>query len=148
VKRLFFALATGLTLALSTLAAFPAHAAQTIEVFKAPACGCCGNWIEHLRKAGFDVKANEVTDLQANRKRLGMPEKFASCHTAKVGNYLIEGHVPASDIKRLLKEKPKALGLAAPGMPPGSPGMDVPNSPSYDTLLVQSDGSSKVFATH
>jgi hypothetical protein len=148
VKRLFLTLATGLTLALATLAVSPAQAAQTIEVFKAPACDCCGKWVEHLRKAGFDVKMNEVTDLAANRKRLGMPEKFASCLTAKIGNYLIEGHVPASDIKRLLKEKPKALGLAAPGMSAGSPGMDVPNSPPFETLLVQGDGSSKVFAKH
>ena len=101
-----------------------------------------------MTKAGFSVKTHEVTDVPGTRKKLGMPEKLGSCHTAKIGNYLLEGHVPADDIKRLLKEKPKALGLAVPGMPAGSPGMDVPNSPPYDTLLVHKDGTARVFAKH
>ena len=89
-----------------------------------------------------------MNDIPAARKKLGMPDKLGSCHTAKIGNYIVEGHVPAADIRRLLKEKPKALGLALPGMPLGSPGMDIPNSPPYETLLVQADGSTRVFAKH
>lgn len=135
-------------LMLGATAVVPAHAAETIDVYKSPYCGCCGKWVEHMSKAGFSVKTHEVTDVPGTRKSLGMPEKLASCHTAKVGKYLIEGHVPAADIKRLLKEKPKALGLAVPSMPPGSPGMDIPNSPPYETLLVQADGSTRVFAKH
>lgn len=135
-------------LALGVSGALQAQAAQTVDVYKSPTCGCCGKWIEHMRKAGFDVKTHEVTDIPASRRTLGMPDRLGSCHTSKVGNYVVEGHVPAADIQRLLKEKPKALGLAVPGMPPGSPGMDIPNSPSYETLLVQADGSTRVFAKH
>lgn len=124
------------------------QAAQMIDVYKSPSCGCCGKWIEHLKKAGFKVETHEVTDIPGNRKKLGMPDKFGSCHSAKVGNYVLEGHVPAADIQGLLKEKPKALGIAVPAMPPGAPGMDIPNSPPYETLLVQTDGSSRVFAKH
>ena len=136
------------TLALGAAGASLAQTSDTVEIYKSPYCGCCGKWAEHNTKAGFKVKTHEVDDVPGMRKKLGMPDKLGSCHTAKVGNYLIEGHVPASDIRRLLKEKPKAIGLAVPGMPPGSPGMDVPNSPPYETLLVQSDGNTKVFAKH
>ena len=125
-----------------------AQTAGTVDMYKSPYCGCCGKWAEHMTKAGFTVNAHEVEDVPAVRKKLGMPDKLGSCHTAKVGNYLLEGHVPAADVKRLLKEKPKALGLAVPGMPAGSPGMDVPNSPPYHTLLVQKDGATRVFANH
>lgn len=136
-----------LATALLTLAG-ASQAAQSIDVYKSPSCGCCGKWIEHLKKAGFKVESHDVTDVSGARAKLGMPHKYGSCHTAKVGNYVLEGHVPATDIKRLLKEKPKALGIAVPGMPAGSPGMDIPNSPPYETLLVQTDGTSSVFARH
>ena len=135
-------------MALGTAGASVAQTAGPIELYKSPYCGCCGKWAEHMSKAGFSVKTHEIDDVPATRKKLGMPEKLGSCHTAKIGNYLLEGHVPADDIKRLLKEKPKALGLAVPGMPAGSPGMDVPNSPPYDTLLVHKDGTARVFAKH
>jgi hypothetical protein len=125
-----------------------AQSATTVEVYKSPTCGCCGKWIEHMQKNGFKVEAHEVDDIPASRKKLGMPDKLGSCHTSKIGNYVVEGHVPAQDIKRLLKEKPKALGLAIPSMPPGVPGMDIPNSPPYETLLVQADGTTSVFAKH
>ena len=125
-----------------------AQTSGTVDMYKSAYCGCCGKWAEHMTQAGFTVKAHEVEDVPAVRKKLGMPDKLGSCHTAKVGNYLLEGHVPAADVKRLLKEKPKALGLAVPGMPAGSPGMDVPNSPPYHTLLVQKDGATRVFANH
>ena len=133
---------------LGTAGASVAQTAGTIELYKSPYCGCCGKWAEHMSKAGFSVKTHEIDNVPGTRKKLGMPEKLGSCHTAKIGNYLLEGHVPADDIKRLLKEKPKALGLAVPGMPAGSPGMDVPNSPPYDTLLVHKDATTRVFAKH
>ncbi len=138
-----------LIIAFALFAAIPqAHAAERVEVFKSPYCGCCEKWVEHMRKAGFDVVTKDVNDVPATRKLTGMPERFGSCHTAKVGGYVVEGHVPAADVQRLLKEKPKAVGLAAPGMPQGSPGMETNHPQPYDTLLVQADGSHKVFAKH
>lgn len=121
---------------------------KVIEVFKSPYCGCCGKWVEHLRQDGFEVKVNDMDDVTEARKKLGMPDRLGSCHTAKVGGYVVEGHIPAADIQRLLKEKPKALGLAVPSMPPGSPGMESSKPVPYQTLLVQSDGSTRVFAQH
>lgn len=125
-----------------------AQSATTIDVYKSPSCSCCAKWIEHVKKAGFSVRVHESGNLQASRRAAGMPDKFASCHTATANGYALEGHVPASDIQRLLKEKPKAVGLAVPSMPTGAPGMDVPNSPPYQTLLVQADASSSLFAQH
>ena len=123
-----------------------------VEVWKSPYCGCCKDWITHLENEGFAVKVNEVGDLDGARRQLGMPERYASCHTAKVGGYLIEGHVPAADIRRLLIEQPKAIALAAPGMPVGSPGMDGPayggRRDAYNVLLVKRDGGHAVFAAH
>ena len=122
-----------------------------IEVWKDPNCGCCKDWIAHLEKNGF---ATTVIDQGNNaaRARLGMPQKFGSCHTALIQGYVIEGHVPAADIHRLLKEKPKALGLSVPGMPVGSPGMDGPSydnrRDAYQVLLIQRDGSTTVFNTY
>ena len=119
-----------------------------IEVWKDPSCGCCKDWVSHLESNGFAVKVNE-TGNNAARSRLGIDRKFGSCHTAQVGGYAIEGHVPASDIRRLLKEKPTAVGLAVPGMPVGSPGMDGPvyggRKDAFDVLLLTRDGGSKVF---
>ncbi len=125
-----------------------AQAATQIEVFKSPRCGCCGKWIEHLQQNGFQVSVHEVNDVPAARKKLGMPDRLGSCHSARVGDYVIEGHVPAADIQHLLKEKPKALGLAVPSMPPGSPGMETANPVPYETLLVQADGSTRFFDKH
>ena len=101
-----------------------------------------------MERSGFKVNAHNVNDVPAARKNLGMPDRLGSCHTAKVGGYVIEGHVPAADIQRLLKEKPKAIGLAAPGMPQGSPGMETTAPVPYETLLVLIDGSARVFARH
>lgn len=102
-----------------------------------------------MRKAGFPVKVNEVTDTSAARKRLGMPDKFASCHTATVGGYVLEGHVPAIEVKRLLAAKPKAVGLAVPSMPPSAPGMDVPGRQDpYQVLLVDASGLYSVYANY
>ena len=143
-----FKSAAGLSLALVVTLAAAAPQALVVDVYKSPDCGCCGAWVEHLRQAGFQVHSHDVGDVPGTRARLGMPERYGSCHTAKVGNYLVEGHVPAADIRRLLKEQPKALGLAAPGMPPGSPGMEGPRSQPYDVLLVQPGGSATVYAHH
>jgi hypothetical protein len=122
-----------------------------VQVWKDPNCGCCKDWMAHLHKAGFEVSGIDKGNTAA-RAALGMPLKLGSCHTARVQGYVIEGHVPASDIKRLLTEKPNALGLAVPGMPIGSPGMDGPEyggrRDTYQVLLVQKDGSTQVFNTH
>lgn len=122
-----------------------------VEVWKSPACGCCKDWVAHLESNGFAVKVYETGNNEA-RARLGMPVKFASCHTARVDGYLLEGHVPASEVHRMLKEKPKALGLAVPAMPVGSPGMDGPEykgrKDPYDVLLVQADGNASVYRSY
>ena len=125
-----------------------ANAGEVIDVYKSPNCGCCGSWIDHLKAAGFEIRAHNVMDIPAARKQLGMPDSLGSCHTAKVGGYVVEGHVPAADIQRLLKEKPKALGIAVPSMPPGSPGMEGPKPVPYNTLLVQAGGETSIFAKH
>ncbi len=119
-----------------------------VEVYKSASCGCCNSWIQHLENNGFEVEAHNVPDVRAARQALGMPQQLGACHTARVGNYLVEGHVPAADIRKLLKEKPDALGITVPGMPPGSPGMESPHPVHYDTLLVGKDGKVKVFSRH
>jgi hypothetical protein len=119
------------------LAGRHAEAAPRIVVNKDPNCGCCTAWVEHLRGAGFEPHVNELSDLAPLKKRLAVPPALSSCHTAEVEGYVIEGHVPASAIRRLLAERPSAIGLAVPGMPIGSPGMEVPGSPdeTYDVVL-------------
>ena len=139
---------TSLFIALLSVGAVFAQSTLGIEVYKNQYCGCCHEWIAHLQKNGFKVTANDVPDTAPVRESLGIPVKLGSCHTAKIGGYAIEGHVPAADLKRLLKEKPKAIGLAVPGMPAGSPGMESPNPQPYNTLLVMKDGSTKVWAKH
>ena len=137
----------------AALLPIPALAASPllVEVWKDPDCGCCRDWVRHLNANGFATRVHDEGNAQA-RARLGMPQKVGGCHTASVGGYVIEGHVPAPDIRRLLAERPKALGLAVPGMPVGSPGMDGPayggRRDAYDVLLVQADGSSRVFERH
>ncbi len=124
----------------------PAYARQTvIEVYKSPYCGCCTDWIKHLRQNGFTVKAHDVGDASEYRAKFGVPYELGSCHTAQAGGYAIEGHVPAREIKRLLVEKPKAKGLAVPSMPLGSPGMEGPRSDPYEVLLFQADGKYSVY---
>ncbi len=123
-------------------------AAATLEVFKSPYCGCCAGWVEHVREAGFTVKVTEVEDVAAVGRKHGVPDKLRSCHTTKAGKYVIEGHVPAADIKRLLKEKPNAIGIAVAGMPAGSPGMDQSGAKQpYKTILFTAKGQ-RVFAAH
>ena len=119
-----------------------------IEVWKSPSCGCCAEWVKHLQANGFTVKVNDVGN-NAARARLGIPAKLGSCHTAQIGGYGIEGHVPAADIKRLVAERPDAVGLAVPGMPVGSPGMeDGDRRDPYDVQLVLRGGGTRVFQSH
>lgn len=122
-----------------------------MEVWKDPDCGCCKDWVTHLETNGFTVKVNDTGNAAA-RTRLGMPTKLSSCHTGLVGAYVIEGHVPAREIIRLLREKPPVLGLAVPGMPVGSPGMDGAvygdRRDPYDVLLVSRDGSTRVYQSY
>lgn len=125
---------------------FTAQAATpVIDVYKSAACGCCDGWVKHLRENGFTVKSHDVQDPAAYRSKFGIPEKLGSCHTGMIRGYAIEGHVPAAEIKRLLAEKPKAIGLAVPEMPLGSPGMEAPRNEPYDVLLVKADGRHVVY---
>lgn len=145
---------TGLTaLCLLPLAARAAKVGSgpVVEVWKDPNCGCCKDWITHLNGRGFATSVHDSGNA-AKRTELGMPQRYGSCHTARVGPYVIEGHVPAREIHRLLKEKPAALGLAVPGMPIGSPGMDGPEygarKDAYDVLLVKRDGSATMYQSY
>jgi hypothetical protein len=121
-----------------------------VTTYRSPTCGCCKAWISHLEKAGFATKIVELDDLTQTKRRAGVPAAYDACHTAFVDGYFIEGHVPAGDIRRLLAEKPRARGLSVPGMPVGSPGMEVGGAPPepYQTMLIAADGSASVFATH
>jgi len=131
--------------ALIGLPLFAAAATQAVEVYKSATCGCCEEWVKHLRANGLHVNAHNVANPSDVREKMGMPDRLGSCHTAVIGGYAIEGHVPAAEIKRLLAEKPKAKGLAVPAMPPGSPGMEGPMHMPYDVLLVRADGSTSVY---
>ncbi len=141
------AASVGLVLCAPVLAAQPT--ANFVEVWKSPSCGCCKAWIEILEKQGFTVQVHDVGN-NAIRGKLGIPMNRGSCHTARIGRYALEGHVPVADIRRLLKEQPDAIGLAVPGMPVGSPGMDGPEYEGrrdpYDVLLVLKDGTTRVFS--
>lgn len=122
----------------------------TVQVYKSPTCGCCANWVKHLQQHGFATQVTEIEDVGAIKAKHGVPARAQSCHTAIVAGYVLEGHVPAADVQRLLKEKPAVVGLAVPGMPIGSPGMEVPNvNPQrYDVLTFDKQGQLKVFASH
>jgi hypothetical protein len=111
-----------------------------ITVHKDPSCGCCSGWVQHLQGAGFVAKVLETRDIDAVKARLGVPDDLAACHTAEISGYIVEGHVPAAALKRLLAEKPKAAGLAVPGMPVGSPGMEGGSPEPYDVVLFGPDG--------
>tara|TARA_B100001105_G_scaffold193316_1_gene157356 strand:+ start:3681 stop:4139 length:459 start_codon:yes stop_codon:yes gene_type:complete len=129
------------------LPSMAANALPQVEVFKSPTCGCCGAWVDHLKAAGFPVKVVEVDDTTVTRNRYGLPDKFGSCHTGIVNGYVVEGHVPAAEVKRLLAMKPAAIGLAVPGMPVGSPGMEYGDRKDpYDVFLIDKSGRDTVFA--
>ena len=120
--------------------------AAEIVVYKSPTCGCCGKWVEHMESAGFSVDVEERHDLAPIKRELGVPGRMQSCHTAIVGGYIVEGHVPADLVKRMLDEKPDIKGLAVPGMPMGSPGMEGPRQDPYDVMAIGHDGRVQVFA--
>jgi hypothetical protein len=129
----------------------PAAAGPKVTVYKTSSCGCCKLWVDHLKASGFDVQAMDVSsaDVRSVSKAAGLPDDGVSCHTAKVGNYVVEGHVPASDIQRMLKEKPAIAGIAAPGMPMGSPGMEQGGAKeAYDVVAFTKDGKMTVYAKH
>ena len=142
-------LAGALLLALPRTWAAPGR--LLVEVWKDPTCGCCRDWIAHLEKNGFEARVHDTGNTDA-RKRLGIPSQYGSCHTAVVGGYALEGHVPVREILRLLNERPDAIGLAVPGMPIGSPGMDGPEygrrRDPYDVLLLARDGTSRIFQSY
>lgn len=119
-----------------------------VTVWKSPSCGCCQGWADHMNAAGFSIDVRNSEDLDAIKQQAGVPSELQSCHTARVGGYTIEGHVPAADIKRLLAEQPEARGLAVPGMPSGSPGMENGMFDAYDVLLIKRDGSTEVFGSY
>jgi len=152
-KRKLALAASFLALTLTTGAAAPAPETPgskqpVITVYKDPDCGCCNNWIEHLVKHGFKVESKDTREMTEVKANLGVPGSLESCHTGVVGGYLVEGHVPAADILRMLRQKPRVAGLAVPGMPMGSPGMEGPRKQKYDVVSFDKKGKTKVFARH
>lgn len=159
-RRTFFRLA-GTALGGTALAALGVHtlgaqgrpqgALPAMTVYKSASCGCCGQWVEHARANGFTVREVNTDDLNAVKREMGIPPRLASCHTVVVGSFVVEGHVPADDIKKLLRDRPAVRGLAVPGMPIGSPGMEQ-GPPAqydrYDVLAFTADGATRVFASH
>ncbi len=152
-RRDFLRTAATLTAGFASVASLAAVAGaqpaalRAITVYKDPNCGCCKLWVDHIRKAGFVPTVHDTADMTSVKASMGVPESLHSCHTARVGNYTIEGHVPADLITRLLKEKPVAAGLAVGGMPMGSPGMEGSRKDKYDVMLFDKSGKSRVFAS-
>ena len=140
---LALALTVGLTWAGSVWMAAQASPKPQMTVYKSSTCGCCEKWVEHMRANGFEVKAIDVPDIDKVKKERGVPDAAASCHTATVNGYLVEGHVPADAVLKMLKEKPAIAGIAAPGMPMGSPGMEMPNGQKEPYTIVSFDKSGK-----
>jgi hypothetical protein len=137
-----------LAVALSLVALAAEAGGPVVKVYKSPTCGCCNDWIDHLEDHGFAVEATNLRDVSPVKRANGVPRELDSCHTAIVGGYVVEGHVPAADVKRLLAESPPVLGIAVPGMPMGSPGMEGPDPEPYRVLSFDKDGRVEVFATH
>ncbi|MGE0706076.1 MAG: DUF411 domain-containing protein [Vicinamibacterales bacterium] len=131
-------------------ASFQAQQAPiSITVYKTATCGCCSNWVDHLRTHNFEVRAVDVEDIQTVKRTYGVPAELGSCHTAVVGGYVVEGHVPGTAVARMLKEKPAIVGIAVPGMPVGSPGMEVPGrSQPYDVVAFDKSGKREVYERH
>lgn len=140
----------GFALTMNGLVLLPVKAEGTkITVWKTPTCGCCTGWVDYLSERGFDVSVNNLNDLSGVKQRLGLTDpRLHSCHTAEIDGYVIEGHVPVSDIRRLLAERPAAVGLTAPGMPLMSPGMNSIEPKDYDVLLFDQRQNTKIFSRH
>ena len=132
-----------------SIASAPAAAAtaHVVTVYKSPSCGCCTKWVDHMRESGFEVAVNDMDDVAAIKDEAGVPSALRSCHTAVVNGYTLEGHVPADLVQKLLKEKPaNVAGLAVPGMPMGSPGMEGPRKDAYEVVAYTADGKTSVYA--
>lgn len=147
LTALLGSVAAGGALALLSGMTSPAGAAPAVTVWKAESCGCCGAWVDHMRKAGFPVTVHVVDDVDPVKVRLGVPERLQSCHTAEVDGYVLEGHVPADSVARLLRERPAAKGLAVPGMPQGSPGMETGVKDPYQVVLFGGGIGAQVYET-
>lgn len=147
ISRRSFVHVAGALLALGVLPRVHAQYATTMKVYMSPACGCCDEWQKHMRASGFRLETYKMGDVTPMKQKLGVPEPMWSCHTAVVGDYLLEGHVPAADVKRLLREKAKVKGLAVPGMVVGSPGMEQGPPEPYATLAFDERGS-RVYERH
>ncbi|MBA3257858.1 MAG: DUF411 domain-containing protein [Gemmatimonadales bacterium] len=152
-RRSFVVRATGFGLALAggrSVWAYSAGSPVTLPIYKSPTCGCCAKWVDHVQAAGFLTVVHDDEDMATVKDNLGVPRALRSCHTTQVEKYLIEGHVPAADIQRLLTGRPKVAGLAVPGMPASSPGMAVPGEPheTFEVLAFQLDGTTEAFARH
>jgi hypothetical protein len=147
ISRRVFVLGAGAGLALATIPAAHAQYQPLVTVYKSPACGCCGEWEKHIRANGFRLETKPVADVTPLKRQYGVPESLYSCHTATVGGYVLEGHVPAADVKRLLRERTKTTGLAVPGMVPGSPGMEQGAPQPYSTIAFDDRGT-RVFERH
>lgn len=145
-----FLLILGVSASAAAACAQTPRPSSDLAVYKSPTCGCCGAWVEHMTAAGFQARITEVTDPGSVRSARGVPAAVASCHTAVIGGYVLEGHVSAEDVRKLLAERPDALGLAVPAMPLGSPGMETPDGQRepYETLLILKGGGTRVFARH
>lgn len=142
-------LALGLAATLTTGQAAWAEDDLNIKVYKSPTCGCCGDWIDHLEENGFEVDVTDTNDMNTIKQDAGLTPQLASCHTAFIDDYVIEGHVPATDIRRLVEKKPMAHGLSVPGMPAGSPGMEMGDrKDNYQVLLFNKAGQTRVFADY
>ena len=143
-------LSAAVALAAGLLLQTPLHAEEpeSMIVFKSPSCSCCVKWVRHLESAGFSVTMRDVPDVRPIKRAQGVPSELASCHTGVVDGYVVEGHVPATDVSRLLEERPPVLGLAVPGMPVGSPGMEGPNPVRYRVIAFDAKGKRETFAEH
>jgi len=148
MKSLIVALVVALAAPVAHAQQKPAAAKPHMLVYKSPTCGCCAKWVEYMQANGFTAAVTNMPDVTPVKMTHKLPPRLASCHTTLINGYVIEGHVPVEDVRRLLKEKPADIaGLAAPGMPAGSPGMDVPNSPPYDVIAFDKSGGTRVFST-
>ena len=141
--------ATGASTSATALAVSSTSGAEpTLVVYKTPTCGCCKGWVESMQKSGFKVEVHDLPDLASIKHAAGVPDSLQACHTARIGGYVVEGHVPPADIRRLLAERPDVAGIATPGMPMGSPGMEGAYSDHYDVITFGGNARSTVFASH
>ena len=149
-RNSLFALVVAALTFLGIVAAQQKQAGPLVEVFKTPTCGCCSKWVEHMRASGFSVRTTDMSDLSQVKSSRGVPSQVQSCHTAVVNGYVVEGHVPAADVHRLLREKPAIAGIAVGGMPAGSPGMEFPGvkPQPYNVMAFEKSGATHVFAKH